>query len=173
MMRFLFALLFALAIAQPSFAQDMPLSQILIDGEGWKKADSPGTKPKAPGRVMTHSLDGWTMFEQVVLNEPFLRATPVVEGGAVNFRAARYAPLRTRRGESAITVTGLATDKDGRIYAATDLGVQVFDPTGRLCGALTPAAEGKPEHLAFEGDKLTHWIGDTKYARKLNTTGAK
>ena len=70
-------------------------------------------------------------------------------------------------------VTGLVVDRDGRIYAATDIGVQVFDPTGRLCGVLTPAAPGRPEFLAFEGDKLTHWIGDTKYERKLNTTGVK
>ena len=53
------------------------------------------------------------------------------------------------------------------------IGVQVFDPTGRLCGVLTPAAPGRPEHLAFEGDRLTLWVGDTKYARKLNTRGAK
>ncbi len=174
MTRFVFAPLLVLAVGSPSFAQDMPLSQILIDGEGWKKVDVPNAKPKrSPGRVMTFSPDGGTMFEQAVLNEPFLRATPVVEGGDVNFRATRYAPLRTRRGESAITVTGLATDRDGRIYAATDIGVQVFDPTGRLCGVLTPAAEGKPEYLAFEADKLTLWIGDTKYTRNLNTTGAK
>ena len=34
-------------------------------------------------------------------------------------------------------------------------------------------AEGIPNHLAFEGDTLTLWIGYTKYARKLNTSGAK
>lgn len=70
-------------------------------------------------------------------------------------------------------MTSLATDKDGRVYAAADIGVQVFDPTGRLCGVLTPAALGKPEQLAFEGDTLTVWIGDAKYERKLNTRGAK
>ena len=91
-------------------------------------------------------------------------------------RAVRFGAdgaLRPRRGENTVEVTSLTTDKDGRIYAATEIGVQVFDPTGRLCGVLTPAAPGKPERLAFDGDKLTLWIGNTKYARKLNTTGVK
>jgi hypothetical protein len=38
---------------------------------------------------------------------------------------------------------------------------------------LTPAAPGKPEHLAFADDKLTLWIGNTKYERKLNTRGVR
>jgi enterochelin esterase family protein len=84
---------------------------------------------------------------------------------------APYCPLRLRRGAPYSEVTGLATDRDGRIYAATEIGVQVFDPTGRLCGVLTPAAKGRPEHMAFEGDHLTMWIDETKYARKLNTMG--
>ena len=154
-------------------AQDMPLSQILIDGEGWRKMDKPGAKPARQNvNVKTYSADGGTKFF-LIGNSPFLWADSVFEGGNVNFRPAPYAPLRTRRGETTIEVTGLATDRDGRIYAATDIGVQVFDPTGRLCGVLTPAAPGEPESMAFEGDKLTLWIGETKYARKLNTQGVK
>jgi len=38
---------------------------------------------------------------------------------------------------------------------------------------LTPAAQGRPEALAFEGDQLTLWIGDSKYTRTLRTTGVK
>jgi gluconolactonase len=86
---------------------------------------------------------------------------------------APYCPLRLTHKKGGIAVTGLITDHDGRIYAATELGVQVFDPTGRLCGVLTPAARGRPDHMAFEGDHLTMWIGNTKYTRKLNTLGAR
>jgi enterochelin esterase family protein len=86
---------------------------------------------------------------------------------------APYCPLRSSRGQSPPEVNALCIDTDGRIYAATEIGVQVFDPTGRLCGVMTPAAPGKPEFMTFEGDQLTLWIGDTKYTRKLNTTGAK
>ncbi|MBN9121711.1 MAG: hypothetical protein J0I06_21655 [Planctomycetes bacterium] len=165
------ALLFT--TAAPAAAQDMPLSQILIDDAGWKKVREPGPKPhRTNANVQTYSADGGTRFFHIS-GGAFLWAEPVVEGGSVNFRGAPYAPLRTRRGESSIEVTGLATDRDGRIYAATEIGVQVFDPTGRLCGVLTPAAPGKSERLAFEGDTLTLWAGETKYARKLRTEGAK
>ena len=165
----------------------MPLSQILIDGEGWKKVDKPGAKPKRPAFELkgpdgrgsldeyapgTYSLDRGTQF-LAVRNYGFVVAVPARADGSVVGKAANYAPLRTRRGEKTIDVTGLATDRDGRIYAATDIGVQVFDPTGRLCGVLTPAATGAPEAMAFEGDTLTLWVGNDKYARKLNTTGAK
>jgi hypothetical protein len=153
-------------------AQDMPLSQILIDGQGWKKVDAPGAKPRTGPPHTTPSADGGTAFVGSA-NQQFLLACPLVEGYVHFTRGAPYAELRTRRGEKGIDVTGLSTDKDGRIYAATDIGVQVFDPTGRLCGVLTPAASGKPEAMTFEGNNLTLWIGETKYARKLNAQGVK
>ena len=168
--------LFSFAIA-PAVAQDMPLSQILIDGEGWKKVGAPGDKPQTlpvtrTPTVATYSPDRGTIFV-VVPGERFLWAAATHPNGAPVALPKPYAPLRLPRGEKSIAVLSLGTDKDGRIYAATNLGVQVFDPTGRLCGVLTPAAEGVPEHMVFEGDKLTLWIGATKYTRKLNTSGAK
>ena len=35
--------------ASPALAQDMPLSQILIDGQGWKKGEANATKPRSDG----------------------------------------------------------------------------------------------------------------------------
>jgi hypothetical protein len=165
-------------LTEPAAAQDMPLSQILIDGEGWKKVEKPGAKPEPTGlaALFTHvmpSADGGTVFICESARVSFVGAAPFVGDTAYLGAVRPYAPLRTKRGEKGIDVGGLATDRDGRIYAATELGVQVFDPTGRLCGVLTPAAPGKPEVMAFEGDKLTFWIDDAKYARKLNTTGVK
>ena len=55
--------------------------------------------------------------------------------------------------------------------AATPSGIQVFDPTGRLCSELLWPARSEPAHIAFEGDRLTVWTGSEKYTRKLNTTG--
>jgi len=173
MTRALVALALVLGASAPAFAQDMPLSQILIDGEGWMKVDKAGVKPQSKSALhATVSADGGTAFVGGP-DQQFLLAGPL-DGKTANLaRTAPYAPLRTRRSEKGIDVTGLTTDRDGRIYAATDIGVQVFDPTGRLCGVLTPAAPGRPEAMTFEGDTLTLWIGDTKYARKLRTEGVK
>ena len=49
----------------------------------------------------------------------------------MNFRFNEPPPYATSsRGD------GMAVDKRGRYYVTSDLGVQVFDPTGRPCGVL-------------------------------------
>lgn len=169
MKRMWFALLLALA-PSAARAQDMPLSQILIDGEGWK-VDRNGGRSR-PNELYALSPDRGTVF-YAKPDERFLFALPVTPGVIKGESFKPYAPLRVRRGEQTIRVTGLTVDRDGRVYASTEIGVQVFDPTGRLCGVLAPAALGVPYGMGFEGDRLTMWIGDTKYARKLNTAGAK
>src|SRR5258705_13997857 len=45
----------------------------------------------------------------------------------------KYYTLRVRPKEPS-GVKALVLDADRRLYAATNLGVQVFDPTGRTCG---------------------------------------
>ena len=65
----------------------------------------------------------------------------------------------------------MVVDEDGRIYAATEIGVQVFDPSGRLCGVLTLPATGKMHRFRFSGDQLMLRVGDTEYTRRLNTIG--
>jgi hypothetical protein len=208
MTRTLFVLALALAASAPAAAQDMPLSQILINGEAWKKVEGNPPRPKeGPGvrvgidggkrrmtlRVGDRELTLVESSQPVDVSDAAPHAVLLTADGATAyvgypgrkavwaFRVDKggklsdgepYCPLRLGRARS-IEVTDLATDKDGRIYAATYLGVQVFDPAGRLCGVLTPAAPGRPEHLAFEGDRLTLWVADAKYERKLRTQGVK
>jgi len=204
MTRTLTVLATLLALAPLARAQDMPLSDILIEGEGWKQVEGKPEMPKeglllrvgseAGGQRMSARVGGReiTIVEGRDLTDAGPHALVLTSGGETAllgypskaavwaFRVddrgrlsdgAPYCPLRRRRGATYSEVTGLAIDRDGRIYAATEIGVQVFDPTGRLCGVLTPAAPGRPDHLAFEGDQLTMWIGDAKYTRKLNTRG--
>ncbi|HUR53590.1 MAG TPA: hypothetical protein VMZ71_05645 [Gemmataceae bacterium] len=168
MVRKLLALAVLLAAQSAGRAQDMPLSQILIDGEGWKRAAA--TQPPAVASVTTTSPDGSTTFTWRPECEGFVyaRQTNAVPKSAFT----PYCPLRVKRGEKPL-VTALTADKDGRIYAATPLGVQVFDPTGRMCGVLTPTETGPVDILAFVGNELVAWAADVRYVRKLKTTGAK
>lgn len=39
---------------------------------------------------------------------------------------------------------GMAVDRKGRFYVTSDLGVQIFDPTGRPCGVLPKVDEDQP-----------------------------
>lgn len=205
-MRRLLSIAFLFLVAAPAAAQDMPLSQILIDGEGWIKVEGKPRNPqdrlilrigtdgghqrmsaKVDGRELTiaagrdftdlapHAIalsrDGTTAF----LGFPSRKAVWAFQVGKDGDLAAGapYCPLRVPRAHPYLEVRSIAIDRDGRIYAASGIGVQVFDPTGRLCGVLTPAAPGVPESMAFEGDRLTLWIGKTQYTRRLNTTGPK
>lgn len=70
---------------------------------------------------------------------------------------------------------GLCTDAEGRYYVTSALGVQIFDPTGRLCGVLPPPQAGKQvTSCAFAGPGRA-WLyvanGDRLYRRKLQATG--
>ena len=46
--------------------------------------------------------------------------------------------------QSASKGDGMAVDKSGRYYVTSELGVQIFDPTGRLCGVLPKPNASQP-----------------------------
>ena len=65
-------------------------------------------------------------------------------------------------------------DRVGRLYAATSQGIQVFDPTGRLCGVLLKPEREAATALTFGGpdfDRLYVLCNNKLYARKLKTKG--
>jgi enterochelin esterase-like enzyme/sugar lactone lactonase YvrE len=66
---------------------------------------------------------------------------------------------------------GMAVDKAGRYYVTSALGVQIFDPTGRLCGVLPKPKESQPLTscvLAGENHEYLYVTnGDTVFRRKL------
>lgn len=69
---------------------------------------------------------------------------------------------------------GMTSDSTGRYYVTSALGVQVFDPTGRMCGVLpNPNTKGMTS-VALAGDRL-EWLyigcGDKIYRRKVQATG--
>jgi hypothetical protein len=227
-------LTFALSCYQAA-AQDMPLSQIVKEGEGWKVLGS--VKPPAPlqmgialdgqgghVRYSTGLIDGLSTagpffgtvpgkrilasiapvgkmgkatFEVSVSELPLTEPAGVVlwrdgstlviaDAGAKHlwaFRVAndgslaageKYYPLRVRKGVERSEAGGLTIDGDGRIYAATSEGVQVFDPTGRLCGMLCPPTKGKLTDLFFdskEADRLCVVCDGKVYGRKLLVKG--
>jgi len=69
---------------------------------------------------------------------------------------------------------GMKVDRDGRLYVATRLGVQVCDQAGRV-NAIIPTPNGKITNLCFGGakfDTLYATCGDKVYRRRLNVVGA-
>ncbi|MDO8541481.1 MAG: SMP-30/gluconolactonase/LRE family protein [Opitutaceae bacterium] len=70
---------------------------------------------------------------------------------------------------------GMTSDTLGRTYVTTALGVQVFDPTGRLCGVIDkPQPEKGLTSIVLAGpqrDLLYVTNGDKIFRRKVQATG--
>ena len=75
---------------------------------------------------------------------------------------------------------GLCLDRDGRLYVATRLGLQIFDQAGRVIGIINKPQDAKNRNqwlanLTFGGkdfDELYIACGDKIYRRKTKAKGA-
>jgi sugar lactone lactonase YvrE/enterochelin esterase-like enzyme len=69
---------------------------------------------------------------------------------------------------------GMRVDRDGRLYVATRMGIQVCDQAGRV-NCILPTPNGKVANLCFGGahfDTLFATCGERVYKRKLKVRGA-
>ena len=86
------------------------------------------------------------------------------------FRASELPPYKP-----ASNGDGMTSDTIGRYYVTTALGVQVFDPTGRLCGVLDKPQPDKPlTSCVLAGpkrDTLYVTNGDKIFRRKVQAVG--
>src|SRR5262249_50712395 len=115
----------------------------LLDRE--KKAIVLGDDPalKVPSLVSPTCLAVWPDGAQLVIGDAgdrFLWTARILKDGLLT-GADRYYCLRVKPGEKASGVKDMVMDAGNLLYAATPLGVQVFDPTGRLCGVLLPPSK--------------------------------
>jgi hypothetical protein len=173
-------------------AQDMPLHEILKPGETWQPAS--GDVPKVsnqPGPVRgavplkdptcaVVALGGSTLLVADAADR-YVWAFQIQKDGSIG-AGDRYCRLRVRGDErrkrstpeDAYTADPSAMTIDGanRTYVATNLGIQVFDPTGRLCGVFT-APTGRVTELAFDGDRLFARADGNVFVRKMLAEGKK
>src|SRR5580692_4258436 len=71
-------------------------------------------------------------------------------------------------------VDGIRVDQSGRLYSATDMGIQVSDPAGRVF-AIIPTPNGEIANLCFGGpqfDTIYACCKDRVYKRRVKTHGA-
>jgi sugar lactone lactonase YvrE/enterochelin esterase-like enzyme len=69
---------------------------------------------------------------------------------------------------------GIRVDRDGRVWVATRMGLQVCDQPGRV-NCIIPTPNGKVSNLTFGGpnfDVLYATCGDKVYSRKVRVKGA-
>ena len=101
-------------------------------------------------------MDGGTLVVGLA-GDRYLDAYRIDKDGGLS-AGEKYYPLRTRAKTEPSEVAALALDGKSRLYAATKEGVQVFDPTGRLCGVLLSPRRAPITGLALAGE-----MGDELY----------
>jgi sugar lactone lactonase YvrE len=96
------------------------------------------------------------------------------DGGLTNksmFYAAQTTPTRSGCGADGLTV-----DRDGRVYACTPIGIQVFDQAGRVFAIINKPVAGKPmSSVAIGGPDMSYLYatcGDKVYRRKIQPKAA-
>jgi hypothetical protein len=183
-----------LFVASVADAQDMPLHEILKPGESWQPATT--DMPKRPADTFpAGSLKGPPIKEPTCAATTLGGSTLLMASAADRYVWAfqiqkdgsigpgdRYCRLRVRGDERRKRVaqeeeykadpSAMIIDGANRTYVATNLGIQVFDPTGRLCGVFT-APPGRVTELIFDGDRLFARAGADVYVRQILATGAK
>ncbi|HYG21694.1 MAG TPA: SMP-30/gluconolactonase/LRE family protein [Verrucomicrobiae bacterium] len=85
----------------------------------------------------------------------------------------RFYWLHSADGADDSAADGLRVDRDGRLYVATNLGIQVCDQAGRV-NCIIPTPNGRITNLCFGGEKfdvLYATCFDKVYRRKVKTQG--
>jgi sugar lactone lactonase YvrE len=89
------------------------------------------------------------------------------------YNKQRYGWLHVPDNQETAWPDGLKCDRDGRVYVATRLGIQVMDQLGRV-NAILPLPSGQASNLCFGGpgyDVLYVSAGSKVYRRRLHVKG--
>ncbi len=99
----------------------------------------------------------------------------IEKDGSLRFKSPYYF-LRTPNGQTRSSADGMTVDSVGRLYCTTNMGLQMFDPTGRMGGVILKPQQGPLSNVVFAGPKLdTLYVtaGDKIFRRLTKTTGLR
>ncbi len=85
-----------------------------------------------------------------------------------------YITLRTPAPDLPSKGDGMTTDAVGRYYVTSAVGIQMFDPTGRMGGVIAAPSDAPVVSVAFAGPELSYLFvaaGDKVFKRKTKTKG--
>ncbi len=85
-----------------------------------------------------------------------------------------YMALRTPAPGLPSRGDGMTTDAVGRYYVTSAVGIQMFDPTGRMGGVISAPSDQPIVSVAFAGEGLSYLYvaaGDKVFRRKTKTKG--
>ncbi len=109
------------------------------------------------------------------MNGPHLFAFRVEADGSLKFKQPFFT-MRLDRDKRDSAADGMKVDAAGRVYVATRLGLQMFDPQGRLCGVIDKPQNAWLSNVAFAGPNLeTLYVTSSNkvFKRKVKATGLR
>ena len=102
----------------------------------------------------------------------------IADDGSLQFKQPYYTLQLTAAailaGKTSSGADGMKVDRDGRLYATSQAGLQVCDTQGRLAGIILRPQPKSLSNLCFGGprlDVLYVTCGDKVYCRKTKATG--
>lgn len=152
------------------YVTDMPAKKVwYIPAGGTKRTVAEGFTPNG----LTLWQDGGTLVV-ADWDNPYLRTFRRETNGDLKFGAPYYSPLQLPPGQEKPGSDGMTVDDAGRLYVCTHAGLQMFDPTGRLGGAIAKPQNKFLSNVEFGGpkfDTLYVTCTDKVYKRKTKVTG--
>lgn len=169
---------------------DIESNDLVVAGDGSLFVTDPKggrvwyVSPKREKRVVAEGLKPngvilWRDSGTLVVTdgqEPVLWTFRVAADGGLSCKEPYYSPLQMLPGSDRPGSDGMTIDSVGRLYVATRAGLQMFDPTGRLGGAILKPQNGPLSNACFGGaDLKTLYVtaGDKVFKRKTQAEGIR
>ena len=122
--------------------------------------------------VYRKSVDGRTVTQ--LTTDPSDDLMPSIAADGTLANKQRYDHLHVPDTADDSGADGMRVDRDGRLWVATRMGLQVCDQAGRV-NVIIPTPNGRVSNLCFGGPQLD-WVvatcGDKVYRRKVRVNGA-
>ncbi|HEY2250663.1 MAG TPA: SMP-30/gluconolactonase/LRE family protein [Planctomycetaceae bacterium] len=173
-----------------TIAEDLTSNDLVVAGDGGiYVSDPPGGKiwyinSKREKKMVAEGLrpNGvilWPDQGTLVVTdgaEPVLWTFRVERDGSLANKDRYYGPLQLPVGGGGPGSDGMTVDSIGRLYVTTRVGLQMFDPTGRLGGTILKPQVGSLSNVCFGGknlDTLYVTAGDKVYKRRVQAAGVR
>jgi len=108
-------------------------------------------------------------------SEPHLWTFRIESDGSLSSRERYYMPLQLDRNRDRPGSDGMTVDSRNRLYVATHVGIQMFDPTGRLGGTILKPQRRFLSNITFGGPGFSYLYAtctDKVYRRRVKPVGA-
>ncbi|MHB1560863.1 MAG: SMP-30/gluconolactonase/LRE family protein, partial [Isosphaeraceae bacterium] len=136
----------------------------VVDDQGWAAGSFPNGIALSPDQTLLYVDDS---------RSHWVYSYQVQQDGSLRYKQ-KFFHLHVPDTADSSSADGMRVDRQGRLYVATNLGIQVCDQPGRV-NAIIPTPNGRIANLGFGGpnfDVLYATCGDRVYRRKVKTQGS-